>query len=229
MHESITPFQTAWWGIDLEDAGLSELRPYLSTYGKYDYASLPPLPYVLNTQFGWLNAMNPCDEHIASDERSKEYLAQLESLIRSCNEASQSLPAEFLYFFTYSRLIERVRSCTDCFIELCPELIPSPVGSGHLVRFLADSQGCLFWYLYLPEKGHEHCVLVSTGFYGLPEEEWQDEPPDPSEIWFCAPSFEEFIGRFVIENELWFAVSDGDELGPAEQSYVASYLAMAAV
>lgn len=228
MHESATPFQTAWWGIDLEDAGLAELRPYLSTYGKYDYASLPPLPYRLDAQFGWLQGMSPCNAHIASDERASEYVIHLENLIRSSGKVGQSLPAEFLNFFTQPALIERVRTCTDCFIDLCPALVPSPIGTGHLVRFLADSQGCLFWYLYLPEKNHEHCVVVSTGFYGLPEEEWQDEPPDPSEICVCAPSFEAFIGRFVIENELWFTVSDGDELGPAEQSYVASYLAMAA-
>jgi hypothetical protein len=39
---------------------------------------------------------------------------------------------------------------------LCPEPIRVSHGDGYLVGFLADSQGCLFWYLYLTADGADH-------------------------------------------------------------------------
>jgi hypothetical protein len=44
-------------------------------------------------------------------------------------------------------LQERIRSNTDCYLDLYYEPLRSPLGGGYLVRFLADSQGCIFWYL----------------------------------------------------------------------------------
>ena len=70
----------------------------------------------------------------------------------------------------------RIRSTTDCFIDICSEAVQAPIGGGFLVRFLADSQCCLFWYLYLTANGSDHAVVASHGFYGTEAEQWQEEP-----------------------------------------------------
>jgi hypothetical protein len=59
------------------------------------------------------------------------------------------------------RELHRVRSNTDCFLDVCSEPIRSQVGDGWLVRFLADSQGRIFWYLYLTPDGSDHAVVSS--------------------------------------------------------------------
>jgi hypothetical protein len=80
-----------------------------------------------------------------------------------------------------------------------------PIFVGYLVRFLADSQGCIFWYLYMTSDGGDHAVVASPGFYGTELEGWQDEKPNPDEIVFSAGSFEEFLCRFWLENEIRFS------------------------
>ncbi|MCI0663193.1 MAG: hypothetical protein L0220_19170 [Acidobacteria bacterium] len=117
----------------------------------------------------------------------------------------------------------RIRSTTDCYLDLCPEAIQSPIGGGYLIRFLADSQGCLFWYLYLTADGSDHAVVASVGFYGTEAEEWQEEPPDPSEIAFSAESFEAFMCRFWLENEIWFAGFEETPMLDACQHYIEQY------
>jgi hypothetical protein len=120
-------------------------------------------------------------------------------------------------------LQHRVRSNTDCCLHLCPAAVPSPVGDGHLVRFLNDSQGCLFWYLYLADRGSDHAVVSSPGFYGTQDEQWQEEEPDPSELAFCAESFEAFCCRFWLENEIWFAEYDGEPIPAPGITYIEHY------
>lgn len=108
-------------------------------------------------------------------------------------------------------------------MDLCPEAIQSPIGGGYLVRFLADSQGCLFWYLYLTADGSDHAVVASPGFYGTEAEEWQEEPPDPGEIAFSAESFEGFMCRFWLENEIWFAGYEETPISDACHQYIERY------
>jgi hypothetical protein len=101
--------------------------------------------------------------------------------------------------------------------------VPSPVGSGYLVRFLADSQGCLFWYLFIDADGTDHAVVCSPGFYGSPEEHWDDEAPDPNEIVFSEESFEAFLCRFWIENEICFSKYQGTPMPLAGKVYIRRY------
>ena len=51
-------------------------------------------------------------------------------------------------------------------------------------------------------------MVLSPGFYGTDAEQWQDEEPDSAEIVFIAESFEVFLCRFWIENEICFAEYD---------------------
>jgi hypothetical protein len=133
------------------------------------------------------------------------------------------LPAAFNTFAETLELQRRVRSNTDCFFDVCAELVPSPLGGGYLIRFLADSQGCIFWYMHVRPGGSDHAVVSSPGFYGTDAEQWQEEPPDPNDIVYCAESFEGFICRFWLENEVWFAGWQGTPLPEVGRDYIERY------
>jgi hypothetical protein len=134
------------------------------------------------------------------------------------------LPTEFVEFFSSPDLQHRIRSCTDCFLDLAPAFVSSPVADGFLLRFLADSQGCLFWYLYLLPGSPNHCVVASPNLYGADEsEQWQEGPPDPDQIIFCEESIERFLCRFWLENEIWYSGYEKRPLLPEGHRYLESY------
>jgi hypothetical protein len=54
-------------------------------------------------------------------------------------------------------------------------------------------------------------------------EDWQEEPPDPGEIVFSAESFEAFMCRFWLENEIWFAAHEETPMPAACQEYIEQY------
>src|SRR5262245_12530787 len=92
-----------------------------------------------------------------------------------------------------------------------------------LVRFLADSQGCIFWYLYIPTGTPDHAVVSSPEFYDPSGERLHDQEPDHGALAFCAESFEEFICRFWIENEIWFAEYEGRPISEEGRRYLDLY------
>jgi hypothetical protein len=121
-----------------------------------------------------------------------------------------------------------VRSCTDCRFDWPDTFVESPRGEGgRLARFYADSQGCLFWYLYSAPHGY-WCVLASPNRYtARGDGGWTG---DPGAAWFCAPSFEAFVYRTWIENEIWFrlvspqfAFHDPRPLSPEMLAYLDHY------
>jgi hypothetical protein len=200
MQSDQTPFPTGWYG-----QGLANVRPRISTYGRYPHEQLPALPFEFRGDFAWL-ARRPAHGYSIASEKPTENADALVAVLNDASERRLTLPPEFLAFFRAPDLQERVRSCTDCLLDLSPVLVPSPVGEGgFLLRFLADSQGCIFWYLYLEPGTTDHCVVASPDFYGSQDEQWRTEPPDPDQIIFCEESFERFVGRFWLENEIWFS------------------------
>src|SRR5215213_4154582 len=142
MRVDETPFSGGWWG-----QGLKGVRPDVGTYGRYAYATLPPLPFELRGDFGWL-ARQPVPRPSIAGEKAGENERALASLPGDAAGRGLVLPPEFLTFFRSSELPRRIRSCTDCFLDLSAAYVPSPPADGFLLRFLADSQGCLYWYLY---------------------------------------------------------------------------------
>lgn len=203
MLPSKSPFPCQWWSISLKNAGLDDVRPNFSTYGRYEFSRLPPLPFEMRGDFAWL-AVQPAFDQSIGDERASDVAHALPKLQVFASWLCISIPESFTKFMSEPKLHKRVRSATDCFLDLCAEPIRSPIGNGWLVRFLADSQGCIFWYLYLTPDGSDHAVVSSHGFYGTESEQW-DELPDPRDIVFCSESFEEFICRYWLENEIWYA------------------------
>jgi uncharacterized protein (TIGR02996 family) len=228
-----TPFPAGWLSTDLGD-----YRPDPGgTYGACAYASLPRLPVEsFRGDFAWLKSSPPWERisHVNRQEwrrRVEEGVARVAAQARALG---LPLPPEFGLFLGDPEFMCRIRSCTDCFFDATRRIVPSPRGEdGYLIRFYADSQGCGFWYLYLTPGGYS-CVVSSAALYGgvvwagsedLAGEE--EEPPrDDLEgsTEFCAPSFEAFLYRYWMENEIWYALhSDHTPLTPEQQAYVDHY------
>lgn len=234
MQQSESPFPCHWWGISLEAVGLGELRPDRGTYGRYEFKRLPPLPFTLCGDFGWLASAPPHRQNIGKKYAGET--AKASKLLRASSAGlGLRLPDAFMRFMETPSLHGRIRSTTDCYLDLCPEPIRSPLGGGWLVHFLADSQGSMFWYLYLTADGADHAVVSSPDFYSTAyeqseddeadseDEEWEDEEPDPAAISFCAESFEAFLSRFWLENEMVFAQVLKTPMPDVGRQYIEQY------
>jgi hypothetical protein len=240
MKASESPFPCRWVSFDLENVGLGKLRGRSGTYAKYDFFALPPLPFELNGDWNWLRRSQPVERNITEDrgylpEGIPPLLDRLKSALVALPAATAAaglqLPDSFVRFFSDGALAERIRSNTDSFVDVSPGLAQAPTGDGHFVRFLSDSQGCLFWFLYLAPNG-DHAVLSSKDFYGSAEEEDEYYGGDeddmerrkPDSVSFAAESFEEFMCRFWLENEIWHAGAEGREMTAEGKRYIKAYL-----
>jgi hypothetical protein len=156
--------------------------------------------------------------------------------IEMARQAGIELPGSFARFMSSPELQRRVRSCTDCYLDPGRHIVET-VGPipGHLIHFLSDSQSCVHWYLNVVRDGRA-AVVYSEDLYGyrIEDSECLDFPTasldrvNLQEQGFacCATSFPEFLYRFWIENEIWFAIAhDGSRrpLKPLELAYVNHY------
>jgi len=206
-------FPAVWIGGDLEDYRICD-----STYNLYDIGSLPPLPGdELNGSFDWLiRHPSPLD----FDERFRDgwgitdgwnnYTRDSKAeLMAACQESNVHIPPEFFRFMDNIDLVTRIRSPTDCEFVYPRAIIPYPSShAGHFVHFYSDSQDCWLWYLYIDPE--QNCVVIAA-------DDFLDEPHD-DEYWYnehghmnlCASSFESFMFRLWIENEIWFRLVQND-------------------
>jgi hypothetical protein len=222
-------FQATWCGT-----GLGAYRPCPHTYERYPYSSVPILDDARFTGvFDWIHAPDTIDP---------VKVARVEDLNRQLAAVGLALPQDFLTFHSRSALsgVLDAVSVTGCWSSLSEQPIPSPAEPGaFLVRFLNDQQDCATWYLYLRPSGDSFVVHA----YGLEFPVDDEETPayrrpgafpaylDPGEyeefarIYWCAPSFEEFVYRFWIENRLCRALQSVPEepLPPELEDYVAYY------
>ncbi len=215
-----------WWSFALP--GFRD-HPYPATYSLFPYEDLPPIDAPVDESFGWLRSEPRHREWSlaanAYPDGSKPDLSHLPQLIA---QAEVNLPSAFVAFMQTVSLHERIRSCTGCHLEASDYVlhVTKPV-DGVLLRFMADQQGSLQWYLYASRSG-DHCVTVSSETYGFqfgPGERWHDKLDLTSEdIWMCAPSFVGFIYRFWLENEIWFEVlRDKQPPSPRQRDYLDHY------
>ena len=98
-----------------------------------------------------------------------------------------------------------------------------PFGDGYLVRFLADQQGCAFWYLYTNKDGSDHCVVSSCERFDGDEMEYEMDELKETDFQFWAESFEAFILRFWLENEILFAEYDSTPPPEVGQRFLELY------
>lgn len=220
MRADETPFSTGWASIELQ--GYRE-HPEPATYSLFDYKSLPPVPTELfNGDFDWLSA----PRRQPAESSQADYDSELDLISSLASEIGFELPESFVTFMGSRELQSRIRSCTDCHFKLLDCIVEYPSGTNnYLIPFLFDSQGMLYWYLYVTQDS-KHCVVVSDELLGLRSENDQNEDSYEEEgmLFFCAPTFEEFLYRFWIENEIWFALSyEKTKLTKEQQAYVDHY------
>jgi hypothetical protein len=176
----------------------------------------------MHGDFAWL-ATAPAHSRNIGRAQAAENDKVFPLLRESSARLGLRLPEAFTKFMEAPALHHRIRSNTDCFLDLCPEPVRSPIGGGYLIRFLADSQGCIFWYLYQTPVGSDHAVVASSGFYGSDAELRHRKPQDRTEIVFCAESFEAFMCRFWLENEIWYASVKKTPMPEVGREYIQRY------
>jgi hypothetical protein len=210
-----SPFPSCWFGQNLGDA-----RPGKHTYNCYPLEELPPLLVSLTGTFHWLRSAPSHDQSIAGNvPRTKQALQQL--LVSN----SAGLPEEFIKFFRSPTLWRRIRSCTGCYLNLDSASTEIPGGLGRLVRFLSDSQDCKHWHLHIAPCETRHTV-VATYFYTGSELAYLPGGrglPHPRDITTCAGSFEEFLYRFWLENEIKYALNCQGVMPKHGEEYLAHY------
>lgn len=202
------------------------------TYEGSSLEDLPSIPVGLDDECHWLMKHGTEYGHGGLNRYERDIQpALVEELARG---AHVELPRSFHQFMSSPELQSRVRSCTDCYLDP-GERIVETIGSipGQLVHFLSDSQSCAHWYLHILPSG-KSAVLESPDLYcyQIENSEWIENPScrleridlNGLDFVYCAPSFSDFLYRFWIENEIWFALKvNRRSLKPLELDYVDHY------
>ena len=221
VEANLTKWEFAWWGT-----GIGPAREADGTYERFRYQDQPPLPVgTFDGTFAWLRQSRPQFSY-TEGPRWKTFCAETRA-------AGYFVPDEFERFLADVNLPARIQSCTDNYFERPP----SPGAShsapsaerddGLLVTFYADSQYCVLWAILLPREPGRYAPILSGPPNALfprmlgDEEAEQDEPYDAGVL--AASQFEQFVYRWWIENEIWFATVWNESrrpLTPAEQAYL---------
>ena len=208
-----------WLGTDLNG-----LRKDSGTYGLYPMESLPPLEDgELDGSLSWLVPLDAeLDRSQAmyrpDDESRKGDARRLAKLAKEAAAREIALPELFTRVMGSRELQDQFPSSTACYFSLPEGIAEAPAPQlGHLIRFLNDQQGCLFWYLSLRPDGTQ-AVVVSPALLD-PGEPRDGEP----EIFQCADSFEEFLYRYWLENTLWFSLTGEATLDDPQARYAQHY------
>ena len=198
---------------------LGSYRACDSTYEYYDWDALPTIDVErLDGSFRWLQ----CQPHpIEFDERYANSWANgaLDSWRRLEDKRKTNLqflarssdirvPQEFIAFMCDTQLVTRVRSPTDCYFHHVEELVPNPLQhGGYFVHFMSDSQNCFEWYLHVARDRKPYVVASSEMLDELEacDATWHN---DSNQIVTCGETFESFIYRLWIENEIWYRLVD---------------------
>ena len=183
--------------------GIPDLRPCRATYCTYPTATLPPLPEdEFRGDFAWLPEASGDIEWAISKSADRPFEPlTLDQLADEAAARGYGLASSFVGFMTRSELHRRVRSFTGCWLDLGETLAHHPAVDGGLVRFLNDQQGAVFWHLVVGSTGDGGVVATDR----MLDIDQGGEPDEPGAwAYRCAPSFEAFVYRFWIENELCF-------------------------
>jgi hypothetical protein len=134
------------------------------------------------------------------------------------------LPESLKAFARRPELQRRIRSVTACYLDL-GDVAVRTTAPGQLVHFLSDQQWCLHWLVYADGSGCESVLVTDVPIGFDIAEAWGEPVPEvvPLDGSFrlevCADSFGEFLYRFWIENELWWALRRGGKLPPHLAAY----------
>ena len=233
-----SPFKSRWPFIELKGY---RLHPKRTTYTSFSYEALPPLPEdQFKGDFQWLESQPAREDKVKYWKEYVEFMlrsgpSKLTVLKSDAEKLGLSIPQSFIAFMGSAELVGRIRSVTSCHFELSNRIAPNPEGDGYFIHFLSDSQDCLFWNLFIKQSG-EHSVVATWQCFcdkdGGHDDEYdddfdledEDELVDESDAFlFCAPSFEAFIYRYWLENEIWYKLSRNEKLTHLQHLYVSHY------
>ena len=229
MDEPLTSLPRQWWSVELP--GYRPPREEFGTYRAFATEDLPGIERPLDDRFEWLREESRVEGSLAERTSHATRSATAENLRDLLSATSVSIPHAFEAFVGLDDLHSRVRSCTDCYLDLADFVVPV-AGGGSLVHFLSDSQWVLHWLLYA--NSDTAAVVVTELPLGYEIDDAPVRVFDPSEldvsnsselaVAVCAESFSEFVYRFWIENEIWFALAyDQRPLTDEQRAYVAHY------
>jgi uncharacterized protein (TIGR02996 family) len=227
-----TPFPSAW-----KNFGLGSLRECQATYGTWPYDSVPALPLgELRGKFQYLKKRKRATGR-GGETNSARYRKGLERALTQATGKKVRMPEAFATFMSEPAWQNSFRSVTDCYFTVPAVLTPiraTPSGEGIHVHFYSDSQHCVLWDLYVHPSGG-HCVIARRldFFDPAPEDPGARRPPySGPRAWFVAPSFEAFLLRVWLENQVWY-IEHADFLSregrrphpltPAIQAYMDHY------
>lgn len=209
----------AWWFPELKGYRSVEI----STYVRYHLDEQPKVSIAVDDDLSWLKDVPEQDDGIEHGEPGQQTRSltteQLTALAQDL-----PLPQALWTFAARPELQRRVPSATACYVDLGDFLVPTSVRGGYLLHVLSDQQWIRHWLLYIDRVGNE-AMLVSGDPIGFLDED--REVPVPSiipmdgtyDVEVCADSFAEFLYRFWIENELWWALRRGEALAPRLAAY----------
>ena len=169
-------------------------------------AKLKELPFTLDGSFAWLSKTPRHSEWAIGERSTKKLPSQLTSVIASAKRHGITLPKEFVTFIGTQALHVHIRSVTACFLDVAESVLP--FANGYLIRFLADQQGCAFWYLYTNENSSDHCIVSSYDYFDADDMDYEIDELKETDFQVWAESFEAFLSRFWLENEILFAKYD---------------------
>ncbi len=204
----------SWLGMDLPGY---RPTPELATYAGYPLDSLPPVLRDLGDEFGWLRDRPPVGPPLDDPKAMPSRRPTAENLRDLLAGVPVEPPPSFTTFVGTPALHQRIRSATACYLDLADRAVPVE-GGGHLIHFLSDQQWVLHWLLFA--AGGAEAVVVTPDPFGFASEEAPGEfDPNAAEAFVCADSFAEFVYRFWIENEIWFAIDEGRALDDEQRAY----------
>lgn len=184
-------------------------------------ADIKELPHVLDGTFAWLTATPVHDEWVIGNPCGEDLPAQLDTAIASAADHGIQLPPEFLTFIRTPEWHKHLRSATGCYLALAESLLP--FANGFLLRFLSDQQDCAFWYLYLNADGSDHCVVSSYEYFDANNMDIDVGELQETDFYIWETSFERFMSRFWIENEILFASCNGTPPPEVDPKFLEMY------
>jgi hypothetical protein len=184
-----------------------------TTYERYDLDDQPEVAEATG-DFAWLDrdlkdTTWSIDQSAGGSPVRPFTLSELESVT-----ASRVLPESLRVFAAHPELQHRVRSATGCYLDLGDFAAETSAEGAQLVHVLSDSQWVRHWLVYVGDEREAVVTSADPIGFNLPDDDddyWEPRPPEiipldgSFDLDVCADSFVEFIYRFWIENELFFA------------------------
>lgn len=184
-------------------------------------ADLKELPHTPDGSFTWLTKTPRHNEWTIGERSASKLSSQLKSAIASARHHGLTLPKVFVTFIGTPSLHAHLRSVTACYLDVAESVLP--FANGFLIRFLADQQGCAFWYIYTNKDASDHCVVYSCEYFDADNMDHEIDDLKESDFQVCAVSFEAFLSRFWLENEILFAQLDSTPPPDVDPRFLALY------